>query len=40
MSNVLLGRTPTMEEYENAVDGIVLTKFSSPNKELSTIAAS
>lgn len=38
--STILGRTPTMEEYENAVDGIVLTKFSPPNKELSTIAAS
>ena len=38
--STILGRTPTMEEYENAVDGIVLTKFSPPNKELATIAAS
>ncbi|MFY0592307.1 bifunctional aconitate hydratase 2/2-methylisocitrate dehydratase [Roseivirga sp.] len=38
--STILGRTPTMEEYERAVDGIVLTKFSPPNKELSTIAAS
>ncbi|MCE7995151.1 MAG: bifunctional aconitate hydratase 2/2-methylisocitrate dehydratase [Roseivirga sp.] len=37
--STILGRTPTMKEYENAVDGIVLTKFSPPNKELSTIAA-
>jgi len=37
--STILGRTPTMEEYESAVDGIVLTKFSPPNKELSTLAA-
>lgn len=37
--STILGRTPTMEEYEQAVDGIVLTKFSPPNKELSTLAA-
>ncbi len=37
--STILGRTPTMEEYEAAVDGIVLTKFSPPNKELSTLAA-
>ena len=30
----LLGRTPTMEEYEAAVDGIVLTKFKPSNKQL------
>lgn len=36
--STILGRTPTMEEYEQAVDGIVLTKFSPPNKELSTLA--
>ncbi len=37
--STILGRTPTMEEYENAVDGIVLTKFAPPNKELSSMAA-
>ncbi|MEL8055659.1 MAG: bifunctional aconitate hydratase 2/2-methylisocitrate dehydratase [Pseudomonadota bacterium] len=26
----ILGRTPTLEEYKEAVDGIVLTKFSPP----------
>ncbi|MEL7232023.1 MAG: aconitase family protein, partial [Pseudomonadota bacterium] len=26
----ILGRTPTLEEYKDAVDGIVLTKFSPP----------
>ena len=37
--STILGRTPTMAEYESAVDGIVLTKFSPPNKELAAIAA-
>jgi len=27
-----------MEEYESAVDGIVLTRFAPPNKELSSLA--
>ena len=30
----ILGRTPTMEEYEAAVDGISLTKFAPPTKKL------
>jgi len=30
----ILGRTPTMEEYEAAVDGIVLTKFKPSQKKL------
>ena len=30
----ILGRTPTMEEYENAVVGINLTKFSPPKKKM------
>ncbi len=30
----ILGRTPTMEEYETAVDGIVLTKFKPSQKQL------
>ena len=30
----ILGRTPTMEEYEAAVSGIVLTKFKPSTKEL------
>ena len=30
----ILGRTPTMEEYEAAVDGIILTKFAPPHKQL------
>ena len=30
----ILGRTPTMEEYEAAVDGIVLTKFKPSKKKL------
>lgn len=32
--STLLGRTPTMEEYETAVDGIVLTKFKPSQKQL------
>ncbi|MGB2116330.1 MAG: bifunctional aconitate hydratase 2/2-methylisocitrate dehydratase [Flavobacteriaceae bacterium] len=32
--STVLGRTPTMEEYEAAVDGIVLTKFKPSQKEL------
>jgi aconitate hydratase 2 / 2-methylisocitrate dehydratase len=32
--STILGRTPTMEEYEAAVDGIVLTKFKPSNKRL------
>jgi len=32
--STVLGRTPTMEEYEAAVDGIVLTKFKPSTKEL------
>ncbi len=30
----VLGRTPTMAEYESAVDGIVLTKFKPSTKQL------
>ena len=30
----ILGRTPTMEEYGDAVDGIILTKFKPSNKQL------
>ena len=30
----ILGRTPTMDEYEAAVDGINLTKFAPPTKKL------
>ena len=30
----ILGRTPTMEEYEAAVEGIVLTKFTPSLKQL------
>jgi len=33
--STILGRTPTMEEYEAAVKGINLTKFSPPLKSLS-----
>lgn len=32
--STVLGRTPTMEEYEAAVDGIVLTKFKPSQKQL------
>ncbi|MDB4534080.1 bifunctional aconitate hydratase 2/2-methylisocitrate dehydratase [Vicingaceae bacterium] len=32
--STILGRTPTMEEYEAAVDGIVLTKFTPSLKQL------
>lgn len=32
--STILGRTPTMEEYEAAVDGIVLTKFKPSKKQL------
>jgi aconitate hydratase 2/2-methylisocitrate dehydratase len=32
--STILGRTPTMEEYEAAVDGIVLTKFKPSKKKL------
>jgi aconitate hydratase 2/2-methylisocitrate dehydratase len=32
--STVLGRTPTMEEYETAVDGIVLTKFKPSQKQL------
>ena len=37
--STILGRTPTMKEYESAVDGIVLTKFAPPNRELNAMAA-
>ena len=32
--STILGRTPTMSEYELAVDGISLTKFSPSSKLL------
>ena len=32
--STILGRTPTMAEYEKAVDGIVLTKFKPSDKNL------
>ncbi|MDO5970435.1 bifunctional aconitate hydratase 2/2-methylisocitrate dehydratase [Flavivirga aquimarina] len=32
--STILGRTPTMDEYEAAVDGIVLTRFKPSQKEL------
>ena len=33
--SAILGRIPTMDEYESAVEGINLTKFAPPLKELS-----
>ena len=32
--STILGRTPTLAEYENAVEGIVLTKFKPSQKKL------
>jgi aconitate hydratase 2/2-methylisocitrate dehydratase len=32
--STVLGRTPTMEEYEAAVDGIVLTRFTPSKRKL------
>jgi aconitate hydratase 2/2-methylisocitrate dehydratase len=32
--STILGRTPTLAEYEKAVDGIVLTKFKPSLKKL------
>ena len=32
--STILGRTPTMAEYEAAVEGIVLTKFKPSTKKL------
>ena len=32
--SAILGRTPSMEEYEDAVQGINLTKFSPPRKKM------
>lgn len=34
--SAILGRTPTLEEYEAAVDGIKLTKFAPPLKEMTS----
>lgn len=36
--SAILGRTPTMEEYEKAVVGINLTKFAPPSKDLVAIS--
>ena len=33
----ILGRTPTIEEYKEAVLGIKLTTFAPPLKEMSTV---
>ena len=32
--STILGRTPTIEEYKKAVEGIVLTKFAPPHRQL------
>ena len=32
--SAILGRTPTIDEYKQAVSGINLTKFSPPSKKL------
>ena len=32
--SAILGRTPTIKEYENAVSGINLTKFAPPKEKL------
>ena len=32
----ILGRTPTIDEYEAAVVGIELTRFAPPSRQLST----
>ena len=32
--SAILGRIPNMDEYQNAVDGIVLTKFAPPGGKL------
>ena len=37
--SAILGRTPTVEEYEAAAVGIELTKFSPPRRELSKTAS-
>ena len=34
--SAILGRTPNMDEYKKAVDGINLTEFSPPLEEMST----
>ena len=34
--STILGRTPSLEEYKNAVDGINLTDFAPPAEELTT----
>ena len=34
--SAILGRTPTIEEYKNAVKGITLTQFTPPNKSLTS----
>ena len=36
--SAILGRTPTIEEYEKAVQGSELTMFAPPEKQMSTVA--
>ncbi len=36
--SAILGRTPTAEEYRAAVQGIQLTEFAPPEKEMATVA--
>ena len=38
--SAILGRTPTIEEYEKAVQGIELTEFAPPEKEMATAGSS
>ena len=35
--STILGRTPSIEEYKAAVEGIDLTKFSPPSESLRTV---
>ena len=37
--STILGRTPSIEEYKKAVDGINLTDFAPPAEELTTAPA-
>ncbi|MEM1354210.1 MAG: aconitase family protein, partial [Planctomycetota bacterium] len=38
--SAILGRTPTIEEYKTAVEGIELTKFKPPKEEMATACGS
>ena len=35
--STILGRTPSIEEYKAAVEGIDLTKFAPPSESLRTV---